>query len=112
MATLEECRKALQDVADRIASGDTGDRQPPKLDRSLACRITDLGTGFHGRLAGGTIQNLTDGDDPKAQIALTLSSDDLVALSRGELDFAKAWVSGRIKVQAGIKDMLQVRKLL
>ena len=112
MATLEECRRALQDVADRIASGDTRDREPPKLDRSLACRITDLGAGFHGRLVGGKIKDLTDGDDPAAQIALTLSSDDLVALSRGEINFAKAWASGRIKIQAGIRDMLQVRKLL
>jgi hypothetical protein len=112
MATLEECHKALQAVADRIASGDTGDREPPKLDRSLACRLTDLGTGFHGRLAGGTIQDIADGDNPKAQIALTLASDDLVALSRGELNFAKAWASGRIKVQAGVRDLLQLRKLL
>lgn len=112
MATLEECRKALQDVADRIASGDTGDRQPPSLDRSLACRLTDLGGGFHGQLAYGTIQGIADGDDPKAQIALTLSSDDLVALSRGELNFAKAWAGGRIKVQAGMKDLFQLRKLL
>ncbi|MFI5955885.1 SCP2 sterol-binding domain-containing protein [Cryptosporangium sp. NPDC051539] len=112
MATLEECRKALQDVADRIASGDTGDREPPKFDRSLACRITDLGTGFNARITGGTIRDIADGDDPKAQIALTLSSDDLVALSRGELNFAKAWASGKVKVQAGMKDLFQLRKLL
>jgi hypothetical protein len=111
MATLEECRKALQDVADKISSGG-GDRQPPKLDRSLACRLTDLGTGFHGRLANGKLQDLTDGDDPKAQIALTLSSDDLVALSRGGLNFAKAWAGGRVKVQAGVRDLLKLRSLL
>lgn len=111
MATLEECRKALQDVADKIESG-AGDRQPPKLDRSLACRLTDLNTGFHGRLVGGLMRDLADGDDPSAQIALTLSSDDLVALSRGELNFAKAWASGKIKVQAGVRDLLKVRSLL
>lgn len=112
MATLEECRKALQDVAGRLASGHAGDRKPPKLDRSLACRITDLDTGFHGRLVGGLIHDLADGDDPAAQIALTLTSDDLVALSRGEVSFAKAWASGRIKVQAGVRDLLKVRALL
>jgi putative sterol carrier protein len=111
MATLEECRKALQDVADKIGSGD-GDRKPPKLDRSLACRLPDLGTGFHGHLIEGRLEDIADGDDPKAQIALTLSSDDLVALSRGEVNFAKAWASGRIKVQAGVRDLLKLRSLL
>ena len=111
MATLEECWKALQDVADKIESS-AGDRQPPKLDRSLACRLTDLSTGFHGRLVGGLMRDLADGDDPTAQIVLTLSSDDLVALSRGELNFAKAWASGKIKVQAGVRDLLKLRSLL
>jgi putative sterol carrier protein len=111
MATLEECRKALKDLADKIESG-SNDRQPPKLDRSLACRVTDLGTGVHGRLTGGKLHDIADGDDPSAQIALTLRSDDLVALSRGELNFAKAWASGRIKIQAGVRDLLKVRSLL
>ena len=40
------------------------------LDRSLACQIRDLDVAFHGRLRGGTIDALTDGDDPKAKIRL------------------------------------------
>ena len=36
----------------------------------------------------------------KAQIRLAMSGDDLVALVNGELNFAKAWGSGRVKLVA------------
>jgi putative sterol carrier protein len=49
---------------------------------------------------------------PKADIRLTMSSDDLMALTAGELSFAPAWASGRIKLEAGLRDMLRLRSLL
>ena len=48
----------------------------------------------------------------KAQIRLAMSGDDLVAMVGGELNFAKAWGSGRVKVQAGLRDVLRLRSLL
>jgi hypothetical protein len=41
-----------------------------------------------------------------------MSGDDLVALVNGELNFAKAWGSGRVKLEAGLRDLFQLRKLL
>lgn len=111
MATVEECRAALDDLAAKIASG-RGDRKPPSLDRSLVCRLTDLGTAFRARLTHGTLQGITEGDDPKAQIKLTLTGDDLLAVTRGELGFAGAWASGRVKVDAGVFDLIKLRALL
>ena len=67
---------------------------------------------FRGRLQGGTIANLTDGEDPKAQIKLAVASDDLLALMAGRLHFASAWAGGRISVKAGFRDLLKLRKLL
>ena len=48
----------------------------------------------------------------KAQIRLTMTGDDLVRLVGGELHFAKAWGSGRVKVQASLRDVLRLRSLL
>ena len=79
MATVDECRQALHDLAARLdANAET--RGKLDLDRSLACRVTDLGAAFHARLAGGRLLDIADGDDPKAKIALIAGSDDLVAL--------------------------------
>ncbi|TML28708.1 MAG: SCP2 sterol-binding domain-containing protein [Actinobacteria bacterium] len=82
------------------------------LDRPLACTIKDLGVAFHGRLLDGRLVDLADGDDPKARIRLTATSDDLIALVNGQLDFARAWTSGRVSVNANPFDLLKLRKLL
>ncbi len=111
MATAEECQQALEQLAATMKDGQ-GSRKPPDLDRSVACVITDLDTGFRARLTQGTFKDITRGDDPKAQITLTVSSDDLVALTGGELDFTKAWTSGRVKVDASVFDLIKLRKLL
>ena len=49
---------------------------------------------------------------PKADIRLTMTSDDLLALTRGDVSFAKAWSSGRLKLDAGIRDLLRLRALI
>lgn len=111
MASVEECRQALQDLAARLdRHADMQERID--LDRTLACRITDLGTAFHGRLVGGRLVDLTDGDDPKAKIALSASGDDLVALVHGQLDITKAVASRRVSIKANPFDLMKLRKLL
>jgi hypothetical protein len=111
MATVEQCRQALLGVAARLAA-DPDAAARVNLDRSLACHIRDLDAYFHGRLTDGTIVGLTDGDDPRAQIRLTVNGDDLLALLAGDLHFASAWASGRVSVKAGFTDLLKLRKLL
>jgi hypothetical protein len=112
MATVDECRAALQTMAARMDAHAAKVSGKIDLDRPMACTVKDLGVSFHGRLAGGRLLDLTDGDDPQAKIRITMSGDDLLALVKGELEFAKAWASGRISVKANPFDLLKVRKLL
>jgi hypothetical protein len=111
MATVEQCRVALSEVAQRLA-GDPQAGAKVDLDRSFACQIRDLGVSFQGRLANGTIVGLTETDDPRADIRMTVGSDDLLALVAGDLNFAKAWASGRLSVHASFRDLLKIRKLI
>ncbi|NUS71800.1 MAG: sterol-binding protein [Corynebacteriales bacterium] len=110
MATIEETRAALERLAAAIEK--KSGSQESTLERSVSTNIPDLGTGFHGRLAEGKLQDITDGTDEDAQITLTANSDDLVALSNGELNFANAWASGKLKVDASFMDLLKLRSLL
>jgi putative sterol carrier protein len=112
MATVEDCRAALEKLAKRLADNAAQSRQKLDFDRTLACRVTDLGVAFHGRLSDGQILDLADGDDPRAKIKLTSTGDDLVELVNGRLNVASAWTSGRIKIDAGMLDLLKLRKLL
>jgi len=111
MATVQECRQALQDLAARL--DDTAEaRGKLDFDRTLACRVPDLQTAFHARLNGGRLLDIADGDDPRAKIALTASSDDLIALVSGRLDVTRALASRQISIKANPFDLLKLRKLL
>jgi catalase (peroxidase I) len=114
MATLNECRTALDRFAENLAHADGEVRGAAALDRSLSCTITDLGVTFVGRLADGRVQDMAQATGPveKAQIRLAMTGDDLVALVAGELSFAKAWASGRVRLEAGFRDLIRLRSLL
>jgi hypothetical protein len=112
MATIDECTTALRGVLGPIASN----RAAEGLDRSLSCRLTDLDQVLLGRLTAGAVRDLhavPDGPSvPRADIRLTMTSDDLLALTRGDVSFAKAWSSGRLRLDAGIRDILRLRSLI
>ncbi|WP_369168300.1 sterol-binding protein [Streptomyces sp. R28] len=115
MATIEECRAALEKLSDNMQRAEGDVRTAATLDRSVSCHITDLDVTFAGRMAGGRIHVQDTFQGPprdKAQIRLSMAGDDLVALVEGELHFAKAWGSGRVKLHAGVRDLLVLRKLL
>jgi putative sterol carrier protein len=111
MATVDECRQALHDLATRL-DANAESRGKLDFDRTLACRVTDLATAFHARLSGGRLLDIADGDDPKAKIALVAASDELVALVTGELDVARAVATRQISIKANPFDLLKLRKLL
>ena len=112
MASVDECRAALHRLADRLAEDDGKVRDRLDLERTLACRVTDLDVAFHGRLTGGHLVDIADGDDPKAKIKLSAASDDLLALVDGQLDVTKALAGRRISISASPFDLLKLRKLL
>ncbi|NSL43315.1 SCP2 sterol-binding domain-containing protein [Streptomyces sp. 8P21H-1] len=115
MATTQECRSALDTLSDNMAGADGDIRSAAALDRSLSCHITDLDVTFVGRLRDGRIVVLDTVEGPppgKAEIRLAMTGDDLVAMVGGELHFAKAWGSGRVKLEAGLRDLMRLRKLL
>ena len=112
MASMDECRQALRDLAAKLDRNADEFQGRLDFDRTLACRVTDIPAAFHGRLTGGRLVDLADGDDPKAKIALITSSDDLLALVNGDLDVARALAGRRISIKAGPLDLLKLRKLL
>ncbi|MFI6349230.1 sterol-binding protein [Streptomyces sp. NPDC050560] len=115
MATIQECRAALDRLSRRMAAPAGGVPGTAGLDRSLSCHVTDLDTTFTGRLRDGSIEvEDTVGGAPsrRAQIRIAATGDDLVAMVDGELNFARAWGSGRVRLEAGVRDLLRLRKLL
>lgn len=112
MATVDECRAALHELAARMDAHASQSGNKIDLDRPLAVTVSDLGAAFHGRLVDGRLNDLTDGDDPNAKIRLIAKSDDLLALIDGKLDLAGAWMSGKVQIKANPFDLLKLRKLM
>lgn len=112
MATMDQCLTALRSILGDLAANPAA----AGLDRSLSCRLTDLQQVVVGRLSSGAVHDLqvvpAGPAVTRADIRLTMSSDDLVALTAGDLHFGPAWATGRVKLEAGLRDLLRLRKLL
>ena len=50
--------------------------------------------------------------EPPANVRLTASSGVVLELADDLGAFPRAWLSGRVKVQASMRDLLRLRKLL
>jgi hypothetical protein len=114
MATAEECRKALERLLARISGLDAEDRAAHLVDRTLSCRIPDLGVTFLTRLTtdcADPLREAGDGDKP-AQVRFTADSDVVVSISEDPASFARAWLTGRLRVQGNVFDLLRLRNLI
>ena len=114
MASVEECREALQALSSRLTEMSPNDRASYFGQRSMSCHVTDLGVTFVTRFTDAGAEPVVEAkpDDPPADIRLTASSDDVISLSATPANIARMWLSGRVKVQASMRDLLALRKLL
>lgn len=114
MATAQECQQALETLTGKILELDPADREAHLVNRDVSCHVTDLGVTFTTRIGpdGAAPVELANGSVRNAQIRLTTKSDDLVALAADPESFPRAWLTGKLKIQANVFDLLRLRKLL
>lgn len=114
MATAEECRKALENLTARISDMDPDARANHLVERTLSCRIPDLGVTFLTRLRSHGADPVTeaDGQTQPAQVRFTANSDVVVSITDDPGSFARAWLAGRLKVEGNVFDLLRLRKLM
>jgi predicted lipid carrier protein YhbT len=114
MATAEDCRLALETLTSRISELDAQERAKKVLDRTMSVRVPDLGVTFVTRVGpdgAEPVRQAANGARP-AQVRFTADSDVVVAIAADPASFMKAWLSGRLKVQGNVLDLLHLRKLL
>jgi len=111
MATIEECENAFHDLAAMLTTMDADKRQKTVLDRSLSCKLRDLDVIFAGQLRDGGLHDIRRVDRADGQIRLAMHSDDLIRLTTGQLNFAAAWATGKLRVDANVFDLLKLRSL-
>jgi predicted lipid carrier protein YhbT len=113
MATAEECRAALEQLTGRIADMDAQDRAKHLVDRTMSLRVPDLGLTFLTRLGPDGAEPVRQVDPAtQAQVRFTADSDVVVAVAADPGSFVRAWLSGKLKVQGSVFDLLALRKLM
>jgi SCP-2 sterol transfer family len=113
MTSAEECRTALQKLAARLSELSPAERDQYFGNRTISVTIPDLDVTFVSVLGAGddVVREAAPGDPP-ADIRLTAKSDEVVALAGQPMNLARAWVSGRVKIEASMKDLFRLRRLL
>jgi alkyl sulfatase BDS1-like metallo-beta-lactamase superfamily hydrolase len=111
MASVEECETAFHSLAARLATADPAAKRKAAIDRSMTCTLSDLAVVFGGRLRDGDLLDIRQVDRPDAQIKMTMTSDDLLKLVDGELNLGAAFASGRVRIDASIRDLLKLRSI-
>ena len=114
MPTADECQEALEKLTGRLAELDPEDRQAYFSGRSFACRVPDLGVVFVSRFGpdGAGPVHEAGPDDPPAEIRLTADSDVVLSLAGNPAGAGRAWLAGRLKIDASFRYLLRLRKLL
>jgi hypothetical protein len=113
MNSAEECREALQKLAGRLAELSPADREQYFGNRTISVTIPDLGVTYITRLGTGDdpVREVQPGEPP-ADIRLTANSNEVVALAQQPMNIARSWMTGKIKIEASMKDLFRLRRLL
>jgi hypothetical protein len=113
MTTAEECRTALQKLAGRLSDLSPDERDKYFGNRTISVTIPDLNVTFVTVLGSGDdpVRQAAPGDPP-ADIRMTANSAEVVALAEQPMNIARAWMGGRIKIEASVKDLFRLRRLL
>ena len=114
-AQVARCEQAFRSLVDQLAAVPAEVRSKYVLDRTVSCRVQDLGLTWSARLCDEGIIGLTTDerdDGGKAQVRLTVSSDDLLALVAGKQSLPAALATGKVRVQASPLDMLRLTNLI
>ena len=115
MATVKQCRGALDRLAKELGTVDPEIRTKHLPARTVACRVRDLDVLFTARLDEHGVHDIAQApceNPPQVDVRITLNSDALIALVNREDDFVSAWLHGRVQVSAGVRDMLRLRSVL
>lgn len=116
MASRDEVERRLEGLLERLRGTEEARaslRASVPEPRVLGLHVTDLDASYWAELTEGRMGGLRAGEPTgEVHVRIRASSDDLVALVDGEMTFVSAYLSGRIRVDAGMADMLQIRRLL
>jgi len=113
MTSAQDCQVALQKLAGRLAELSPAERDDYFGNRTLSITIPDLGITYVTRLGSGDdpVREAVPGEPP-ADIRLTANGPEVLSLAESPMNIGRMWVAGRVKIEASMKDLFRLRRLL
>lgn len=111
MASVEEVEAVLDDLVARMGDVDESTRALLPASRTIEARCPDLGLVRYAEWRAGRVVML-EAPPPRPDIRISIHSDDLLDLASGDLAFARAYASSRIRLDASMTDLLRLRAVL
>ena len=113
MHTAEECQEALQKLAGRLSELKPEERAEYFGNRTISVTVTDLGVTFVTVLGAGNdpVRPAVPGEPP-ADIRIAGGSDQVISLAQQPMNIARAYFSGKVKIEASMKDIFRLRRLV
>jgi predicted lipid carrier protein YhbT len=115
MASRDEVQQRLEELIARLAASDRGARSLAETlpeRRVLTIHVADLDADYWTVLEAGTMEGLREGTPDGADIRIRAPSDALVDLIDGKGSLFSAYLSGKVRIDASMSDLLRLRKLL
>ncbi|HZD67449.1 MAG TPA: SCP2 sterol-binding domain-containing protein [Actinomycetes bacterium] len=114
MATKEEVSGAIERLMARLDGNEENVRSAIPGRKVMGCQVTDIGASWYSVIEDGHVSPPAEEPPPGERVAvlLKLRSDDLVDLVEERVSFLSAFLSGKVRVDASLSDLLRLRTLL
>lgn len=113
MASEQEVDQTMSSLLRRLEQIDPTYRSMLPSRRTIEATCPDIGVTYHAKWQAGEMSGVARGEAPgRPDIRITVNSDDLVAIADGSLDFARAYAENRVRIRAGMTDLLRLRAVL
>lgn len=110
--TVDECVKRMEEGFWRRydSQPDLREKLAGKT-RVIQLSLTD-GHGYWFHILDGKLAGVQHGNHPRPDALVTTSKHDLLAIFNGELKVMQAYLTGRVRVKAGLGDILFAKTLI
>lgn len=113
MAEHDDVAAIVRDLLGRLDEVPRSRRGLLPGRRLVEASCPDLDVSYHALWTGRALQDVQEGPSTRVpDIRIQVDSDDLLALADGRLDVGAAFESGRIRVDAPVRDLLRLRAAL
>jgi hypothetical protein len=113
VANKAEVSRALERLMARLDGNDANVRSAIPGRKVFCCRVPDLDMSWYSVIENGHVSPPVETPVPDTvDVTLQVDSDDLIELVEERTSFLSAFLSGKVRVQASMMDILRLRTLL